>query len=235
MQPPYPEGLEQAVFGLGCFWGAERKFWELGEGIYTTAVGYAGGHTPNPTYEEVCSGRTGHTEVVLVVFDPKKVAYEKLLKTFWESHNPTQGMRQGNDVGTQYRSAIYTFNDAQRKAADASKATYQKALRPRASAPSPPRSPPPVRSISPRTIISNIWPRTRRAIAASAAPACPARSASASARRERITSPASCGARARPSNNHLLTITGARLSCLALRDGSGAGCARVSIADHSPP
>jgi peptide-methionine (S)-S-oxide reductase len=128
IQPPYPEGLEQAVFGLGCFWGAERKFWELGEGIFTTAVGYAGGITPNPTYEEVCSGRTGHTEVVLVVFDPKKVPYEKLLKTFWENHNPTQGMRQGNDVGTQYRSAIYTFNDAQKKAAEASKATYQKAL-----------------------------------------------------------------------------------------------------------
>ena len=128
LQPPYPEGLEQAVFGLGCFWGAERKFWELGDGVYVTAVGYAGGHTPNPTYEEVCSGRTGHTEVVLVVFDPKKVSYDRLLKTFWESHNPTQGMRQGNDVGTQYRSAIYTFNDAQRKAADASKAAYQKAL-----------------------------------------------------------------------------------------------------------
>ena len=128
IQPPYPEGLEQAVFALGCFWGAERKFWELGDGIYTTAVGYAGGQTPNPTYEETCSGRTGHTEVVLVVFDPKKISYEKLLKTFWESHNPTQGMRQGNDVGTQYRSAIYTFNDAQAKAVDASKAAYQKAL-----------------------------------------------------------------------------------------------------------
>jgi peptide-methionine (S)-S-oxide reductase len=128
LQPPYPEGLEQAVFGLGCFWGAERKFWELGDGIFSTAVGYAGGITPNPSYEEVCSGRTGHTEVVLVVFDPKKVPYEKLLKTFWENHNPTQGMRQGNDVGTQYRSAIYTFNDAQKKAADASKAMYQKAL-----------------------------------------------------------------------------------------------------------
>lgn len=126
--PPYPEGLEQAVFGLGCFWGAERKFWELGEGVFTTAVGYAGGNTPNPTYEEVCSGRTDHTEVVLVVYDPKQVSYEKLLKTFWENHNPTQGMRQGNDVGTQYRSAIYTFSDAQKKAAEASKATYQKAL-----------------------------------------------------------------------------------------------------------
>ena len=128
LQPPYPDGLEQAVFGLGCFWGAERTFWELGEGIHTTAVGYAGGHTPNPTYEETCSGRTGHTEVVLVVFDPKKISYEKLLKTFWENHNPTQGMRQGNDVGTQYRSAIYTYSDAQKKAADESKALYQKAL-----------------------------------------------------------------------------------------------------------
>jgi peptide-methionine (S)-S-oxide reductase len=126
--PPYPEGLAKAVFGLGCFWGAERKFWQLGEGVFVTAVGYAGGHTPNPTYEEVCSGRTGHTEVVLVVFDPKKASYERLLKAFWESHNPTQGMRQGNDVGTQYRSAIYTFDDAQRRAADVSKSVYQKAL-----------------------------------------------------------------------------------------------------------
>ncbi len=128
LQPPYPAGLEQAVFGLGCFWGAERKFWELGDGVYVTAVGYAGGHTQNPTYEEVCSGRTGHTEVVLAVFDPAKISYETLLKTFWENHNPTQGMRQGNDVGTQYRSAIYTLNDAQREAAAASKTAYQKAL-----------------------------------------------------------------------------------------------------------
>ena len=112
LQPPYPAGLEQAVFGLGCFWGAERKFWQLGDGIYTTAAGYAG----------------GHTEAVLVVFDPKVISYEQLLKTFWESHNPTQGMRQGNDVGTQYRSAIYTLSDAQRKAADASKSAYQRAL-----------------------------------------------------------------------------------------------------------
>jgi peptide-methionine (S)-S-oxide reductase len=128
LKPPYPPGLEQAVFGLGCFWGAERKFWELGDSVYVTAAGYAGGHTQNPTYEEVCSGRTGHTEVVLVVFDPKKITYDRLLKTFWENHNPTQGMRQGNDVGTQYRSAIYTSDDAQRAAAAASKAAYQKAL-----------------------------------------------------------------------------------------------------------
>src|ERR1700754_1405098 len=128
LQPPYPEGLEQAVFGLGCFWGAERKFWELGDGIFTTAVGYAGGYTPNPTYEETCSGRTGHTEVVLVVYDPKKISYETLLKTFWENHNPTQGMRQGNDVGTQYRSGIYTTSAAQKQAAQESKAIFAKAL-----------------------------------------------------------------------------------------------------------
>jgi peptide-methionine (S)-S-oxide reductase len=127
LRPPFPEGLEQAVFGLGCFWGAERLFWEL-DGVYTTAVGYAGGHTPNPTYEEVCSTRTGHTEAVLVVFDPKRISYEDLLKTFWEGHDPTQGMRQGNDVGTQYRSAVYTFSDAQRAAAEASRERYQEAL-----------------------------------------------------------------------------------------------------------
>ena len=128
LKGPYPEGLAMAVFGLGCFWGAERKFWELGDGIYVTAAGYAGGFTPNPTYEEVCSGRTGHNEVVLVVYDPKKISYEKLLKTFWENHDPTQGMRQGNDVGTQYRSAIYTYSDEQARAAEASKAAYGKAL-----------------------------------------------------------------------------------------------------------
>lgn len=128
LQPPYPDDTEQAVFGLGCFWGAERKFWELGDGIEVTAVGYAGGLTPNPTYEETCSGLTGHTEVVLVVFDPARISYETLLKTFWESHDPTQGMRQGNDIGTQYRSAIYTFNDAQAAAAQASKAAYGRAL-----------------------------------------------------------------------------------------------------------
>ncbi len=129
LKGPYPAGAEKAVFGLGCFWGAERKFWQLGEGVYVTAVGYIGGLTPNPTYEEVCSGRTGHNEVVLVVYDPKKVSYESLLKTFWESHDPTQGMRQGNDVGTQYRSGIYTFSAEQKAAAEASKAMYEKELK----------------------------------------------------------------------------------------------------------
>ncbi|MGO4572579.1 peptide-methionine (S)-S-oxide reductase MsrA [Microvirga sp. 2TAF3] len=128
LQPPYPEGLERALFGLGCFWGAERKFWQLGDGIWITAAGYAAGVTPNPTYEEVCTGLTGHNEVVLVVFDPKKISYETLLKTFWESHDPTQGMRQGNDAGTQYRSGIYVFDESQRKAAEASKAAYEEAL-----------------------------------------------------------------------------------------------------------
>ena len=127
LEGPYPAGLEQAVFGLGCFWGAERKFWEM-PGVWTTAVGYAGGTTPNPTYEEACSGLTGHTEAVLVVFDPAKTSYEALLKTFWESHDPTQGMRQGNDVGTQYRSAIYTYSPEQKAAAEASKAAYQARL-----------------------------------------------------------------------------------------------------------
>ena len=129
LKGPYPDGSQKAMFGLGCFWGTEKKFWELGDGVHVTAVGYAGGSTPNPIYEEVCSGRTGHNEVVLVVFDPKKTSYETLLKTFWESHDPTQGMRQGNDVGTQYRSGIYTFNAAQRQAAEASKAMYEKAIK----------------------------------------------------------------------------------------------------------
>ena len=128
LKGPYPEGSAKAVFGLGCFWGAEKAFWQL-PGVYVTAVGYAGGVTPNPTYEEVCSGRTGHNEVVLVVYDPKKISYETLLKTFWESHDPTQGMRQGNDVGTQYRSAIYTFTPAQRQAAEVSKAMYAQAIK----------------------------------------------------------------------------------------------------------
>jgi peptide-methionine (S)-S-oxide reductase len=124
----YPAGLETAMFGMGCFWGVERKFWELGAGVWITAVGYAGGLTPNATYEEVCTGRTGHNEVVLVVFDPKVMPYERLLKTFWENHDPTQGLRQGNDVGTQYRSGIYVFSDGQRHAAEASKASYQERL-----------------------------------------------------------------------------------------------------------
>jgi peptide-methionine (S)-S-oxide reductase len=127
LKPPFPAGLQQAVFGLGCFWGAERKFWQT-PGVYSTAVGYAGGPTPNPTYEEVCSGMTGHTEVVLVVFDPTKVSYEQLLKVFWESHDPTQGMRQGNDVGTQYRSAIYTFDADQQQLAERSRTAYQERL-----------------------------------------------------------------------------------------------------------
>jgi len=127
IKQPATGGLEEAVFGLGCFWGAERKFWQI-PGVVTTAVGYAGGYTPNATYEEVCSGRTGHTEVVRIIYDPNKVAYETLLKAFWESHDPTQGMRQGGDVGTQYRSAIYTTTDAQQKTAEASKRSYQEAL-----------------------------------------------------------------------------------------------------------
>ena len=125
--PPFPEGLEEAIFGLGCFWGAERIFWRA-PGVYATAVGYAGGFTENPTYEEVCSGRTGHTEAVLVVFDPQETSYDEILRLFWESHDPTQGMRQGNDQGTQYRSAIYTVDEAQRTVADASRERFQGAL-----------------------------------------------------------------------------------------------------------
>ena len=124
LEPPFPEGFVRALFGMGCFWGAERKFWQM-PGVYSTAVGYAAGSTPNPTYREVCSGMTGHSEVVLVVFDPKRVGYEDLLKTFWESHDPTQGMRQGNDVGTQYRSGIYFYDDAQRAAAERSRDMFQ--------------------------------------------------------------------------------------------------------------
>jgi peptide-methionine (S)-S-oxide reductase len=127
LQPPFPEGMEQLVVGMGCFWGAERVFWQA-DGVYTTAVGYAGGYTPNPTYEEVCRGRTGHTEAVLVVFDPAVITLDGVLRLFWEGHDPTQGLRQGNDVGTQYRSAVYWANDAQREAVEASRAMYQAEL-----------------------------------------------------------------------------------------------------------
>jgi peptide-methionine (S)-S-oxide reductase len=127
LEPPFPEGMEMALFGLGCFWGAEHAFWET-NGVYTTAVGYAGGYTPNPTYEEVCTGLTGHNEVVRVVFDPAVVSYESLLKVFWEAHDPTQGMRQGNDLGTQYRSGIYTYSEVQGRAAIASRDAFQKVL-----------------------------------------------------------------------------------------------------------
>lgn len=128
LKGPYPAGLETAMFGMGCFWGAERKFWELGAGIWVTAVGYAGGFTPNATYDEVCTGRTGHNEVVLVVFDPKVLSYGDLVKTFWESHNPTQGLRQGNDVGTQYRSGLYYFSESQKEIAEETKASYGQRL-----------------------------------------------------------------------------------------------------------
>ena len=127
LQPPFPEGLEQIVVGMGCFWGAERVFWQL-DGVYTTAVGYAGGYTPNPTYEEVCSGSTGHTEAVLVVFDPARISRDEILRAFWENHDPTQGMRQGNDAGTQYRSGIYCFGTAQLEAAEASRVMFQQRL-----------------------------------------------------------------------------------------------------------
>jgi peptide-methionine (S)-S-oxide reductase len=127
LEPPFPEGVETAIFGMGCFWGPEREFWQV-PGVYTTAVGYAGGFTPNPTYEEVCSGRTGHNEVVLVAYRPAEISYEELLRLFWEGHDPTQGMRQGNDMGTQYRSAIYATSDAQRKAAAASRQLFQERL-----------------------------------------------------------------------------------------------------------
>jgi peptide-methionine (S)-S-oxide reductase len=128
LKGPYPPGSEHALFGLGCFWGAERKFWQLGDGIIVTGVGYAGGLTPNPTYEEVCTGRTGHNEVVLVIHDPKRISYAELLRTFWESHDPTQGYRQGNDVGTQYRSGIYTYSAGQQAAAESSRAAFQERL-----------------------------------------------------------------------------------------------------------
>ena len=171
------------MFGLGCFWGAERLFWQT-EGVWVTAVGYAGGITPNPTYQETCTGLTGHAEVVLVVFDPKTVSYADLLKIFWEAHDPTQGMRQGNDVGTTYRSAIYTFGEAQQQAALASRDAYEAALkrrRPRQR--SRPRSRRRLPSISPRKNTSSTWPRTPTAIATSRAPASPAPSRRPPARR----------------------------------------------------
>jgi peptide-methionine (S)-S-oxide reductase len=127
LKPPFPAQMEVAMFGLGCFWGAERKFWQL-PGVYTTSVGYSAGYTPNPTYQEVCTGMTGHNEVVLVVYDPEQISYSELLKVFWESHNPTQGMRQGNDTGTQYRSGIYTYNETQKELAEAAKVAYQQEL-----------------------------------------------------------------------------------------------------------
>ena len=167
LKGPYPEGLETAIFGLGCFWGAERKFWEMGDGIWVTAVGYAGGITPNPTYEEVCSGRTGHNEVVLVVFDPKKVSYEALLKTFWESHDPTQGMRQGNDVGTPV--PLRHLRRPPRRSAGPPRRRRpptRRCSRPTAMGRSPPRSSMRRRSTSPRTTTSSTWPRCRTAIAA---------------------------------------------------------------------
>ena len=179
LKGPYPQGAEMALFGLGCFWGAERKFWQV-PGVIVTAVGYAGGLTPNPTYEEVCSGMTGHNEAVFVVYDPKQVSYEELLKLFWETHNPTQGMRQGNDVGTQYRSGIYYYSEAQKKAAEARRRPMDARSQAKGSARSLPRSCRRPNSISPRTITSNISPRIRTAIAGLAAPASPAKSARAS-------------------------------------------------------
>ena len=185
LTPPFPEGIETAMFGLGCFWGAERKFWQI-DGVYVTAVGFAGGLTPNPTYEEVCSGLTGHNEVVLVAFDPAKISYEALLKVFWESHDPTQGMRQGADVGTQYRSGIYVANAAQRAVAEASKAAFAKVLAEKGLARSRRRFSTARPSITPRAITSNISPKIPMAIAASAAPASPVRSASPPDRRGAI-------------------------------------------------
>jgi peptide-methionine (S)-S-oxide reductase len=179
ISPPFPEGLEQAIFGLGCFWGAERIFWGA-PGVYTTAVGYAGGFTANPTYEEVCSGRTGHTEAVLVVFDPQETSYDELLRLFWENHDPTQGMRQGNDQGTQYRSAIYTVDEAQRAAAD------RVSWRSPASARSRPRSQKRGRSTTPSRTTSSTSRRTPTATADSAAPVSPAPSNSRPRNRFRL-------------------------------------------------
>ena len=182
LRPPFPAGFEQAIVGMGCFWGAERVFWQA-PGVYTTAVGYSGGITPNPTYEEVCSRRTGHTEAVLIVFDPAKTSYEEILRSFWENHDPTQGMRQGNDVGTQYRSAIYWTTEEQRAVAEATRAAFAERLRAAAIPRSPPRSPRPARSTTPRSTTSSTSRRTPGVTAGLAAPASAARSGSARARR----------------------------------------------------
>ena len=168
--PPFPVGLRRAMFGMGCFWGAERGFWQTA-GVYTTAAGYAGGHTPNPTYEEVCSAMTGHNEVVLVVFDPALVCYEELLKTFWEGHDPTQGMRQGNDVGTQNRSGIYTFDEEQLAMAQRSRDSYEQALSEVGRGTITTEIVAAPTSITPRIITNSTSPRIRRGTAASAAPA----------------------------------------------------------------
>ena len=166
LKPPFPDGLQTAVVGMGCFWGAERVFWQA-DGVYTTAVGYAGGYTPNPTYEETCSGKTGHTEAVLVVFDPAKITYEEILKLFWEGHDPTQAMRQGNDVGTQYRSAIYTTSPEQLATVESTARRVRRAscARP-ATARSPPRWRSSASSTTPRTTTSSTWRRCRTATAA---------------------------------------------------------------------
>ena len=178
IKPPFPDGMAVLIVGMGCFWGAERVFWQA-PGVYTTAAGYAAGETPNPTYEEVCSGMTGHNEVVLVVYDPVTIPTEEVLKLFWENHDPTQGMRQGNDMGTQYRSGLYCTTPAQKALAESTKAIVPGAgSAPPATGRSRPRSWTLPISSMPKTITSSIWQRTRPAIAASAAPACSARPAS---------------------------------------------------------
>lgn len=168
LQPPFPVGSEEAVFGLGCFWGAERLFWKM-PGVISTSVGYAGGYTPNPTYEEVCSGRTGHAEVVRVIFDPTRIRYVDLLKAFWERHDPTQGMRQGNDIGTQYRSVIFYTSDTQRTAAETTRDSYQHSLAERGLGNITTEILPAPSFSTPRITISNTSPKIRMAIAVSAA------------------------------------------------------------------
>ena len=170
LTPPFPEGIETIQLGLGCFWGAERLFWKL-PGVYTTAVGYAGGFTTNPTYREVCSGKTGHTEAVLVAFDPQKISLDEILRTFWEGHDPTQGMRQGNDVGSQYRSAVYYTNDAQKAAVERSRDAYSRRCGSGTSEASRPRSPRLARSTTPRITTSSICTRTPGGTAGSVGPA----------------------------------------------------------------